>query len=267
MGMQFISKRLASSAGIGSIAQRGLALAVLGAAAGLPATAMAGATATAAVVSDYDWRGITQSSLDPAFQLGIDYRHSSGLYAGVWGSTVDWSFFPGDNIEPDLEADFYAGYAGGDAAGTFGYDLGVTYYTYPGLPGPSADYWEVNAGLSKGWFSAKLWYAPEFQGQDYNMWYAETNATIPLAHGFTLTGHVGYNFGSFFEALPPKDYAYFDFSVGVAKSWKYATVALKYIDGSDYDFDYAFYGAETDVFSSKAKLWASISTTFPWSRN
>ena len=51
-------------------------------------------TVTPAVVSDYDFRGITYSAHSPALQLRIDYADPSGIYAGAWGSNVD--FGPGD---------------------------------------------------------------------------------------------------------------------------------------------------------------------------
>jgi uncharacterized protein (TIGR02001 family) len=41
------------------------------------------------LTSDYVWRGVTQSDGDPAVQLGGDIAFNSGIYAGLWGSTVD----------------------------------------------------------------------------------------------------------------------------------------------------------------------------------
>jgi uncharacterized protein (TIGR02001 family) len=63
----------------------------------VPAVALAEETSSPHTVSanvgfttDYIWRGIAQSSHNPAVQGGIDYAHASGLYAGVWGSNVSW---------------------------------------------------------------------------------------------------------------------------------------------------------------------------------
>jgi uncharacterized protein (TIGR02001 family) len=41
-------------------------------------------------VSDYRYRGISQSRLDTALQGGADYAHKSGAYIGVWGSSIKW---------------------------------------------------------------------------------------------------------------------------------------------------------------------------------
>src|SRR4051812_17806657 len=42
------------------------------------------------VVSDYRYRGISQSGRDPALQGGIDYTDKSGFYVGTWASTIKW---------------------------------------------------------------------------------------------------------------------------------------------------------------------------------
>lgn len=69
------------------------------------ATASTGLTANVGVTTNYVFRGFTQTDDGPAIQGGIDYTHSSGFYAGLWGSNVD---FPG--LGSGLEADLYAGY-------------------------------------------------------------------------------------------------------------------------------------------------------------
>jgi uncharacterized protein (TIGR02001 family) len=70
--------------------------------------AQADVTGTVTVVSDYDFRGITQTSQDPALQGSIDYSHDSGFYVGAWGSNVDF----GDCCDENVEVDIYAGFRG-----------------------------------------------------------------------------------------------------------------------------------------------------------
>lgn len=84
-------------------------------------------TGNAAITNNYIWRGITQTSDQAAGQGGIDWGHSSGLYAGTWISNVDFSG-TGDGYEMDV----YAGFGG--EAGGFGYDLGILTYQYPVTP-------------------------------------------------------------------------------------------------------------------------------------
>ncbi|MDO8455890.1 MAG: TorF family putative porin, partial [Burkholderiaceae bacterium] len=81
-------------------------LAVIGASSALAQTAAPAAPAPAApaaaaapenslsynvgVVTDYRYRGISQSRLKPAVQGGIDFSHTSGLYVGTWASSIQW---------------------------------------------------------------------------------------------------------------------------------------------------------------------------------
>ncbi len=222
------------------------------------AAAHAGLSVTPTVVSDYDFRGITQTANDPAVQLGINYAHDSGFYAFAWGSNLDDDSYP----DADLELDLGLGFAGGDAAESFGYDVGVVAYTYPG--NSDFNYYEVYAGLSKSYFGLKLWYSPEFAGVsgDTSAFYLDGNATFPLPNDFAIVAHLGYSFGDYWEVFPDADGddTYFDWSVGVTKTLGNSSLALKYIDGGDYrDFNLA-----NDAFETNGKLWASVSTTLPW---
>jgi uncharacterized protein (TIGR02001 family) len=63
-------------------------------------------TANVNLLSDYRLRGISQTSKQPVVQAGIDYVHSTGMYAGTLFSNVSRDQFPGAG----LESDFYGGY-------------------------------------------------------------------------------------------------------------------------------------------------------------
>ena len=99
-------------------------------------------SANVGFVSDYAYRGISQTNENMAIQGGFDYAHASGLYAGVWGSSIDWLDKGG------VEADVYGGYKA--EMGDFGYDVGVLHYAYPGgeIGGESPDTTEVYLGAS-----------------------------------------------------------------------------------------------------------------------
>jgi uncharacterized protein (TIGR02001 family) len=116
------------------IAVAGALLAVTGAA------SAAGFTVTPTIATDYDFRGVSQTDWNadrddvipfaPAFQLGANYAAENGLYAGVWGSNVKFpNGLGGKASKPDIELDYTLGFASGDAAESFGYDVGATYYT------------------------------------------------------------------------------------------------------------------------------------------
>src|SRR5512145_662138 len=80
---------------------------------------------TVTAVSDYDFRGITQSAQDPALQASLDYASDAGFYLGIWGSNIDF----GNEFDSDIEVDLYGGFSGGDEVT---WDVGLVYYTYPG---------------------------------------------------------------------------------------------------------------------------------------
>src|SRR5438128_572638 len=61
-----------------------------------PAPAPSPLTGNVALVTDYRFRGISQTFGKPAFQGGFDYAHSSGFYVGNWNSNVNsGAGFPG----------------------------------------------------------------------------------------------------------------------------------------------------------------------------
>src|SRR5512145_3104795 len=67
-------------------------------------------TANVGLFSEYIFRGIAQTAGKPAVQGGFDYAHSSGVYAGVWGSNISWLEDFDAYTRSSLELDFYGGY-------------------------------------------------------------------------------------------------------------------------------------------------------------
>src|SRR5512133_1490261 len=64
------------------------------------------------VTSDYRFRGISQTSFDPALQAGVDFAHKSGFYLGAWGSNISWIKDYVGASDGSLEIDLYGGYKG-----------------------------------------------------------------------------------------------------------------------------------------------------------
>lgn len=94
------------------------AVAVAGATISTPA--MAGVAASAGVTNIYLWRGQSLSGSTPAVYGGLEYDHSTGLYAGAWATSSS-----GGGSENDL----YAGYKG--SSGDFSYAAAYYAYQYP----------------------------------------------------------------------------------------------------------------------------------------
>ncbi len=181
---------------------------------------------TPTLTSDYDFRGISQSSRDPAFQLGLTYTGETGMYFGLWGSNVDFD----DEFGATTEIDAFAGYAGGDPEEGIGYDLGAIYYGYPNAG--TANFPEVYAGMSKGFFSAKLWYSWNFNASGDSAYYADINLNMPAAEGFSIVSHIGHSGGEYWTGTGGTG-KYMDWSAGFAFEAKGATMTFKYVDGSD----------------------------------
>jgi len=107
------------------------ALAVPGVAMAADAAPAPAVVANVALVSNYLYRGISQTGAEPAIQGGFDYAHSSGFYAGVWGSSISWIGDGGLAANAGLELDTYLGFKNSFAT-DFSYDVGFLRYNYPG---------------------------------------------------------------------------------------------------------------------------------------
>src|SRR3712207_6349387 len=67
-----------------------------------PAQSAFTVTGGATVVSDYRFRGITQTDKRFAIQGTFSVAHESGFYATVWGSSIDDYVYNGADAELDL---------------------------------------------------------------------------------------------------------------------------------------------------------------------
>lgn len=188
----------------------------------------------AALTTDYVFRGISQSKETPAIQGGIDYSVEAtdylGVYAGAWGSNVDFS----DGNEAQVELDWYAGLTG--AAMGVDWDLGAIYYTYPGASDAlNYDYWE--AALSLGYtvndwlgVGAGVNYSPDYFGSSGDFVYPNANVTLtgPWKFTPTLSGAVGYNSIDDNTAWGTPDY--WDWSIALGATVEGFDLSLAYID-------------------------------------
>ena len=144
-------------------------------------------------VTDYRYRGISQTRNKPAIQGGVDYADKSGFYVGAWGSTIKWIEDSG-GTDGSLELDIYGGYKG--SAGAIAYDVGVLRYEYVGNKGLAVNpnTTEVYAAITYGMFTAKYSHAltNTFGNADSkNSSYIDLSAAVDLGSGFTLTPHIG----------------------------------------------------------------------------
>lgn len=163
-------------------------------------------------VSDYRYRGISQTRLDPTLQGGVDFSHPSGVYVGVWASGIKWIRDAGGDAR--VEADFYGGYK--RTLGDFGIDVGVLRYQYVrNHLSPSANTTELYAGV--GWRMLNLKYSHSVSNlfgfaDSKNSGYLDLSATFDVGGGFSLVPHVGHQ-----RVAHHGDFSYTDYSLGVTK--------------------------------------------------
>lgn len=160
-----------------------------------------------ALVSDYRFRGISQTDRNPALQGGFDLSHKSGLYLGTWASNVSqWA-----NTGGSMELDLYAGYSG-ELTKDVTFDVGYIAYRYPGNKAAVKNHTgEIYAGVSYGPVSYKLsktttnWFGVAKSKGSY---YHDLSFEYSPADKLTLTAHIGRQIipgSSKREGLPGND--------------------------------------------------------------
>jgi uncharacterized protein (TIGR02001 family) len=166
------------------------------------------------LVTDYRYRGISQSGLNPALQGGVDYSHASGAYLGLWATTITWITDAAPANKGRLEIDIYGGYKG--TAGPISYDVGLLQYWYAGNNlSPNANTLEIYGAGTYGPFTAKyshslsnLFGFVDSKGSGY----LDLSATFDLGNGWGVTPHVGRQ-----RIAGNGDFSYTDFSLTVTK--------------------------------------------------
>jgi uncharacterized protein (TIGR02001 family) len=200
-------------------------------------------------VSDYDFRGFSQSAKDPALQASADYAFGdTGFSMGAWASNVD--FEPADG---DIELDIYLNYAG-KINDTFSWLTGINYYSYPGSD-DLGEYPEIYLGFSAGDFTFKQWYADSLYDSDVSGLYSEANYSVPIGEKFSLGFHAGYAWGDAWDAEEVVDYAV----QGNFTAGKF-TIFGKFTgtDASEAN-EYT-----SDVNNNEPRFLVGVTTTFPW---
>ena len=221
------------------------------------------ASGTAAIVSDYRFRGVSQSDRGMAVQGGITLSHRSGVYAGAWGSNLaGWGTFGGANLELDLIGGVRLPVGGGTL------DVGATWYTYPGGADRTAfvePFAKLTGTAGPGTLTAGVAYAPRQQalGRWYrtgadaaagtytdagakgdNLYLFADGAVALPGTPVTAKAHVGHSRGQ--DGLGPNATAvsptgrYLDWSLGAEATWRTLTLNLSYVDTDIADREAAY---------------------------
>ncbi len=196
-------------------------------------------TGSAAIVSQYRFRGLAQSDNKPVAQASFTLAHSSGFYISTWGSSASAGsedvFFGGEFGDDEhigspiniggTEIDVYGGWTHAIGKSGVTFDGGLYGYIYPGAT--AGNYYEIYGSLTKtfGPATAKVGvnFAPAQHVFNFNFTsphrsntyiYGELGAGIPNTP-ISLHSHLGHTGGGF-------DYGkqYLDWVVGATVKWK-----------------------------------------------
>lgn len=192
------------------------------------------------LMSDYNFRGISQSDRKPsgtAYAEGrVNFNDTFQGYAGVQAWAVK---LPTD---PSAEMDIYGG-----VRATFGalvFDVGVMKYWYPGETEFLSPAWVKSADFIEAYgkvtytindmftVGANLFHSPNWLNTGATGTYASATAKVTLPHDFSVSGELGRYFlgttDAFYGSANLADYTYWN--AGVTYTYKVASLDLRYHD-------------------------------------
>ncbi len=222
-----------------------------------------------ALLSDYNFRGISQSDRGPSGTAYVETRFNANPNLQFYVGSQYWGVDLPTNTS--CECDFYGGVR--PTIGPFAFDFGFIYYFYPRETGHSTDpaaafppfpngnvtynntdYWEVYGKV--GWEIAKdrfavganVYYSPDWLRTGADGTFASVTAKLTLPNfglgffggaqevGWYVSGEAGYYWlGK--TAIDPFVWTfaadlpnYATWNIGVAFTWKVFTVDLRYYD-------------------------------------
>jgi uncharacterized protein (TIGR02001 family) len=175
-------------------------------------------------VSDYRFRGISQTQNAPAVQGGIDYAHASGFYAGNWNSSVSSQMYTNG---AGLESDLYAGYKKEFVGITI--DVGSYNYVYAraaSADGTKFDTNEAYVGVARGPVSAKI---SQSLGDYFGIAnsrgtrYYQADVAYPVAPKWTVNVHAGRT-----DVANSAQLAYNDYNIGASYDLSGWAIGVRY---------------------------------------
>ncbi|MBU6267205.1 MAG: TorF family putative porin [Sphingomonadales bacterium] len=188
-------------------------------------------TGSAAIVSQYKFRGLTQSDSKPAVQASITVSHASGFYISMWGSSGASSRTDPTTgkayVSPNegTEIDIYGGYTHAIGSSGVTFDGGLYGYIYPNVSNYNLfevygslakSYGPVTAKVGVNWAPKQNYFTLAGTATRYSMYeYGE----LSYASGpFTLHSHLGHTGGGLNFVKE-----YIDYTVGASYKWKALT--------------------------------------------
>lgn len=215
-------------------------------------------------VTDYRFRGVSNSSRKPAIQGYVELQALDLVYAGVWASSVD---FPNPWVKnaASVEVDFYGGLrrSWGAPWGSLTFDVGALLYRYLGqrgsAPGAKVDYWELYAKPTVAFgdlaaVTVNAYWTSDYYNVGSDALYLSVIPKFSIPQtvfpklGFYVSGEFGRQWIKNASQLPIlwnwKDYSHWNVGGGV--TWNAMTLDIRYSDTDLSKKDCGFnYGVRT----------------------
>lgn len=221
---------------------------------GMPLTEDVEASLVIGALSDYRTGGISQTLGDPALQFDASLTHSSGFYAGVFTSNVDFG------TATHREYDYYVGYSTrfNEVAG-----MSLTYFEYDYPKNSEYNYGEWVGTVDAYGVELGMKYTSEVKpfDDDHAVYWAKY--TFELPQGFSLDARYGYSDAKddiWVSGSGTTRSAYRDWEVGINREAIGVEWRLSYIDTDLSRAECASVNTYKDVCS--AALVASATKTF-----
>ena len=201
-------------------------------------------SANVSLSSDYSFRGVSQTGLDPAIQGGFDIALDNGFAIGTWASNVNF------NSETSMELDLYASWESGTIADLFTVSASIIRFEYPS-EGDVLDYMEYS-------FSANVWNASigfNFSNEYFgaggpSFMYPFVGVGWTLEDRFSIDAQVGWSSVDVDDFFAPGEDSYMDASLSI-------TVPI-----TDLDVSGSLVGSTLDDPSAEFRFVLSIGKSF-----
>lgn len=178
------------------------------------------------LASDYRHRGLSESRGKASFQVGADYQHASGFFAGAWAARIDYAQ-PVHDSSTRFKLGYYVGVS--KRVSRWSWTASAIRYTYPGIA-YDYDYNELSAtaGFRDRVFVTAA-YIDDLYARDESAFYSEVGAALPLRHGLEL----GATLGRMTSSASELEYTHWN--IGLSKTFaRRLGVDVRYHDGSRY---------------------------------
>jgi uncharacterized protein (TIGR02001 family) len=195
------------------------------------------------IMSDYVFRGITQSNHGPSATAYVE-PHYKEFYVGIAGSGIDWPTDANHGLNaPSAEVDLYGGWR--PTVGKWSFDFGYIYYLYPHGINPfngtyNADFGEAYAKATYAVTDAlsiggAYFYSNNLLNYGDNSNYYEVNGKYVIPSTYFAKDWGAYASGAYgyFQVGNgdlPNVPSYHTWNAGLAFTYKVFTLDLRYSD-------------------------------------